>query len=99
MYLNLDVKDICKNYPVSRPSISRQFKQTTGQTIEEYKRAQKLEYACQLLTNTTLSCAKIASHIRYDSPSYFNRAFRAQYSMTPLEYREQTQGESKKTIT
>lgn len=99
MYLNLDVKDICKNYPVSRPSISRQFKQTTGQTIEEYKRAQKLEYACQLLTNTTLSCAKIASHIRYDSPSYFNRAFRAQYSMTPLEYREQTRGEAKRTIT
>jgi len=90
MYLNLDVKDICKNYPVSRPSISRQFKQTTGQTIEEYKRAQKLEYACQLLTNTALSCAKIASHIRYDSPSYFNRAFRAQYGMTPLEFREQT---------
>ena len=57
-------------------------------TIVEYKAQQKMNYACQLLTETDAKVIEIATSLQYDSLSYFLNAFKKMYGMTPTEYRK-----------
>ena len=46
-----------------------------------------MEQAAYLLSNTTLTTARIMEAIGYDNSSYFHRLFRAQYGVSPKQYR------------
>lgn len=88
LYMNTSVKDICSQYPYSQSMLLREFKKLTGMTIVEYKAQQKMNYACQLLTETNAKVIEIATSLQYDSLSYFLNAFKKMYGMTPTEYRK-----------
>ena len=88
LYMNTSVKDICSQYPYSQSMLLREFKKLTGMTIVEYKAQQKMNYACQLLTETDSKIIEVAAALQYDSLSYFLNAFKKMYHMTPSEYRK-----------
>lgn len=88
MYLNTSVKEICEKYPFSQAVLLRQFKKATGMTIVQYKAKQKMQYACELLTQTNCSLLEISSFLQYDSLSYFLQTFKKTYGITPSEYRK-----------
>ncbi len=88
-YMNVSAEEIYSQYPYSESILLREFKKRTGMTIVEYRTRQKMKYACQLLTETTAHVQGIALALDYTSPSYFVRAFRKFYGITPSEYRKQ----------
>lgn len=87
-YMNVSAQEIYSQYPYSESILLREFKKRTGMTIVEYRTLQKMKYACQLLTETTTHVQGIALALNYISPSYFVRAFRKVYGITPSEYRK-----------
>ena len=88
LYMYTSVEEICAQYPYSKPMLLRQFKRLTGYTIVEYKAQQKMKHACSLLAKSELKIIDIAVTLGYDSLSYFLRAFKKQYGITPSEYRK-----------
>ena len=74
---------------ISREHISRVFHQETGQTLQKFRAAQRLEAAVNLLKKSNCSCKEIAEYCNYGSYSSFYRAFMAVYHTSPEEYREQ----------
>lgn len=96
IYMNVSVKNICANYPLAQPILLRNFKRATGMTIVQYKKQQKLKYACHLLEHSDISISNIAIHLQYDSLSYFVRLFKQVYGMTPTEYRQSHNTSAKK---
>ena len=48
-----------------------------------------LDTACDMLRDPDLKITDIAFHLHYDSLSYFLRAFKKRFGMTPTEYRAQ----------
>lgn len=64
------------------------FKSIYGTSIAAHIREHRMEYAAQLLQNSNLSIADIASKVGYDSQSRFSSAFKKQYKMLPKEYRK-----------
>ena len=98
LYMNSSVQEICANYPYSQSLLLRQFKSLTGYTIVEYKKKQKIHYACELLTKTNARMLDIADLLHYESISYFVHAFKKEMGCTPSEYRKKkTNGEIKQT--
>ena len=70
----------------------RIFKEYTGFAPAQYILELKIGKAKELLTHTALSCQEIAYETGFETPSYFNTAFRKRVRMTPKAYRAMTQG-------
>lgn len=58
-----------------------------GMTFLEYLRAQRISYACRLLSESSLSITEIARESGFRTVSYFAEIFRRQYGMTPGQFR------------
>lgn len=50
---------------------------------------EKYKWACELLSETSLSISQISSHLGYNHPSNFSRAFKQFSGEAPLRYRRQ----------
>lgn len=72
----------------SKSHLNRMFAESTGKTIYKYIREKRLNRAAKRLVNTDQSIVEIALEAGYDSQQAFTLAFRKQYGMTPLVYRE-----------
>lgn len=68
--------------------LSHIFKQYTNQTPIEYLNQYRLSTAANLLRTTDDSIMDISFECGYNNVSYFNRAFKKKYNMTPKEYRK-----------
>lgn len=68
--------------------LSHIFRQYTNQTPIEYLNQYRLSTAANLLRTTDESIMDISFECGYNNVSYFNRAFKNKYNMTPKEYRK-----------
>lgn len=68
--------------------LSHIFRQYTNQTPIEYLNQYRLSTAANLLKTTDDSIMDISFECGYNNVSYFNRAFKSKYNMTPKEYRK-----------
>jgi AraC-like DNA-binding protein len=70
--------------------ISGAINRTTGKNVSQYVNEFRIAEACSLLTETETSVTEIMFHIGFQTKSNFNREFRRQTDMTPLEWREKS---------
>lgn len=69
--------------------ISKILKERKGITLHQYVINYRLKYACRLLECTNKSIAEIAEELGFTDASYFTKSFKASFSVTPKEYRNQ----------
>ena len=68
--------------------MKRCFKGMYGAPVYTYLRTYRLQIAEKLLREGQLSVGEIAVEIGYTNPNKFTSAFRAEYGMTPTEYKK-----------
>lgn len=68
--------------------VSYVFKKETGKTLIKYITEIKMEKAKLLLEEGTMRVGEIARACGYENQSYFNRAFKNYYGLTPKQFRE-----------
>lgn len=76
----------------------RIFRGMVGETVAEYIRRIRLEYAAQALRRGQKSVTDLAFEIRYESVEAFTRAFREQFGVNPGSYRKTNGGEKLKPL-
>ena len=84
------LKDIEDNLHVNPSYFSTLFKQEMGTTFTEYLNSVKVNYACELLTETNLSIIDISLATGFEDQSYFTKVFKRKCKMTPKEYRNKS---------
>ena len=88
-YMNrISIAEIAGVAGFSESHFMRYFKETMGTSFVEYLKEYRLTMAARLLVSSESSILDIASEVGFDNLSYFNRAFKARYHMTPSQYRK-----------
>jgi len=72
---------------MSPSAFSRYFKTCSGHTFSDMVQRLRLAHACKLLDSTADPVAAVAAASGYRNLSNFNRQFRAELGLTPLQYR------------
>lgn len=84
-------KDAAKYVMLNEDYFSRSFKKETGVGYKEFVLIKKMNYAKQLLSETDMPIALIASKVGYDSLTNFSQIFRKYTGNTPTGYRKNYQ--------
>lgn len=87
----IKTEDIAKALYMSRPYLSKKFKEDTGESIADFISKEKTEEAKRLLRYSDKSLTAIASYLGFSSAGHFSRVFKAYVGTTPSEYREKHQ--------
>lgn len=69
-------------------NLSHSFKKITGQSPLEYINGYRLSVGADYLTKTNHSVLAISIDVGFNNVSYFNRAFKNKFGMTPTQYRK-----------
>lgn len=80
--------ELSKMLVISPKKLSKGFKLVYGDTIFSYHRKLALNRAGSMLLHTDKPIQEIAYDSGYSNPSNFCAAFKKNYGMTPLKYRE-----------
>ena len=82
------VSDYANMLFVTPNHLNRVIKMTTGRTASSFINEMLLLDAKILLTQTTHTVSEIASILKFNDPSYFNRFFKKHSGATPVSFRE-----------
>lgn len=81
-------QSVCMSYSGFR----KIFKEYTGFAPSQYIQEVRINMAKEMLTNTSRPIKEIAFELGYENKDYFFTVFRKVTGMTPLGYRQRTQG-------
>lgn len=71
----------------SRYTLSRMFRQHTGETFTQYLSKRRVDMAMELLSGTRMPVTQVALQCGFNSIATFNRVFRDVKGCTPTQYR------------
>ncbi len=84
---SLNVKKIASEVGYAPDYLSTVFKKEIGIRLKDYINSLRIEYAKDLLKNSSLNISEIAWTVGYSDNKYFFRIFRKFEKTTPTEYR------------
>ena len=84
----ITVDGIASYLAISRGECFRCFKNYTGKSLIEYIIDYRLLRAAELLRITEKSITEIFSECGFENASYFSRAFKKKFEMSPTQYRK-----------
>ena len=85
------IEELSERFEISPTAMKRCFKGIYGAPIYAYLRTYRLHIAEKLLREGKSSVGEIATEIGYTNPNKFTSAFRAEYGMSPTEYKKNVQ--------
>ena len=84
----ITAKQLAEELYLSRPYLSRRFKEETGDSLTDFILKEKTEEAKRLLRYSDRTLTAISNYLGFSSPSHFSRVFHKYASMSPSEYRQ-----------
>lgn len=85
----ITVADASRMAGMSSAAFMKLFKQVAGMTFVAYTTRVRLTRALPLLRETDLSIAEVSGRVGFSEQSYFDRRFKQQFGITPLQCRKQ----------
>lgn len=86
---NISIEDIADVCGINRSYFGKIFRNSIGQSPQEFLINYRMTKATELLKLTSLSIAEIGSAIGYENQLHFSRAFKKIYGVSPREWRNQ----------
>ncbi len=85
----ITIGEIADLVDFSESHFMRYFKDTMGRSFIDYLNDYRLTMAARLLQGSESSILRVAEDVGFDNLSYFNRAFKKRYGLTPGQFRKQ----------
>lgn len=84
---NWTLKQLGEQFRIHPVYLGQLFRKETGESFAEYLNHCRVEAAKKLLLETSLKVSEVAEHVGYCETVYFNRQFRKNVGVSPMEYR------------
>lgn len=94
MCSDLSLKALAALCHVSPSYLSTLFKQEIGTTLTEFVNTQRMGRAAELLVSDERSISAIAEQVGILDVNYFTKMFKANYGLTPSQYRKKHRAQS-----
>jgi two-component system response regulator YesN len=85
---SLSIKDISDHVHLSSSYLCTVFKTQTGQTLNQYLTAYRMERAKEMLCDPRNKVNEVAQEVGYADCNYFGKTFKKVVGLSPSEYRE-----------
>lgn len=82
------IEELSNNFFLSKSYLSSLFKKATGSGVVEYLQHIRIDKACELLADTSLSITEISARVGYTDYRFFNKSFKKITGVTAHEYRK-----------
>ncbi len=82
-----ELAEFCRRHGWGYENFRKYFKQQTGVSPHRYRIRRRIDAACALLADPTLSISAIAEHLGYSSPYEFSAQFKQELGVAPSHYR------------
>ena len=86
-YVTVTLDALSKEFFLSKPYLSKYIKEQTGVTFGDIVKKIRMKKAKTLLKNGNMKVESISEAVGYQNVEHFNRLFKKQYGMTPVQYR------------
>ncbi len=86
-YVTVTLDELAEKFHLSKPYLSKYIKEQSGLTFGEIVKKIRMKKAKTLLKNGNMKVENIAEAVGYQNVEHFNRLFKKQYGMTPVQYR------------
>ena len=86
----ITVEDMANQLNLDRSYFGKIFKETMGQSPQEFLIRYRMSKAAELLKTTDLSVKDISIKVGYPNQLHFSRAFKNIYGLSPRSYRQNT---------
>ncbi len=84
---DISLKTLSARLNVTPSYLGNAFNQQTGAYFNEYLTRARLARAAKLIETTNMKIKDIVDEVGFSSQTYFNRAFKRQFSLSPVAYR------------
>ena len=84
-----NVEELASRLGTSRTVLAERFDRFLGEPALTYLARWRLQLAARMLQTSGKSIGQIAADVGYTSQAAFNRAFKRQFDMPPVQYRRQ----------
>ena len=85
--VNLKVSDYAEKLNIGPNYLNELVRKQTGKSVKTIIKEKTLRQACVYLIHTGQEVKEIAYNLGYNYPQYFVRDFKANYGITPIQYR------------
>ena len=88
----LDIRALAQHLQISQRTLNRRFQLAIGMSPGRYVQQLRLEHARELLRDSNLSIAEVATEVGFRDIGYFSTVFREQMAQSPTAYRTSVRG-------
>jgi two-component system response regulator YesN len=88
---DLQMNKVARRFNLSSSHFSTIFRQSIGETFQDYVSKNRINRAKELLRTTSLKCSEIAYQCGYNDPHYFSFVFKKKTGLTPRQFRSESQ--------
>lgn len=85
------LEGLAKRSNMSRAGFAARFRERVGQPMFAYLTALRVEHACALLADSSLSLFQVANSVGYESDVAFVKMFKKQMGVTPTAWKKSSQ--------
>ena len=89
---HFSVEDLAKKAGLSRSMLHRKLVKLTGKSATDYIMEIRLNRAKELLENNVATVSEIAYKVGFNSTSYFHRAFKKRFGVSPGDIKKKVAG-------
>ncbi|MDF2836438.1 MAG: hypothetical protein K0Q63_2078 [Paenibacillus sp.] len=82
------LEEVAERFFLHPVYLSMVFKESMGETFQDYLKRLRIERGKQLLSSTKYRIDRIAGMIGYENAKYFYKVFKKETGITPAEYRK-----------
>ncbi len=86
--LDFTIEQFCQELAYNRSGVHNKLKALTGKNTSGFIRSIRIRKAAKLIQETKLSMTEIIEVVGFGSRQAFNKAFKEQFNLTPIEFRK-----------
>jgi YesN/AraC family two-component response regulator len=83
----MTISELARSIGLDRSYLGSIFKEQLSTSLQNYLKNYRMDKACELMKNETLSIGDISRSVGYDDPLLFSKLFRKCKGVSPREYR------------